>query len=114
MCRLLAALGKSTAISSYDAAPTRRPRVSDTLAVIAAMTGVVMATAPALQIRRMFVTRSSKDVSIAYLAVLLVGFGVWIAYGISLGNLALIVPNSVAIVTVATIAVARRFRSRSG
>jgi MtN3 and saliva related transmembrane protein len=86
--------------------------VSDTLAVIAATTGVVMAAAPVLQIRRMFVTRSSKDVSIAYLGVLVVGFGVWISYGISLGNLALIIPNSVAIlVTLATIAIALRFRS---
>lgn len=86
--------------------------MSDTLAVIAATTGIVMATAPVLQIRRMFVRRSSDDLSIAYLAVLLVGFIVWISYGISLGNLALIIPNSVAlVVTVTTIVVALRFRS---
>jgi MtN3 and saliva related transmembrane protein len=85
--------------------------MSDYLAVVAATTGVIMAAAPVLQIRRMFVTRSSKDVSLAYLVVLVVGFGVWISYGISLGNLALIVPNVVAIVvTVATIAIALRFR----
>jgi MtN3 and saliva related transmembrane protein len=86
--------------------------VSDTLAVIAATTGVMMAAAPALQIRRMFVTRSSDDLSLAYLGVLLVGFVVWISYGISLGNFALIIPNTVAlVVTVATIVVALRFRS---
>jgi MtN3 and saliva related transmembrane protein len=61
----------------------------------------------------MFVTRSSKDVSIASLVVLVVGFGVWISYGLSLGNLALIVPNVVAIVvTIATIAIALRFRGQ--
>ena len=88
--------------------------MSDTLAVIAATTGIVMATAPVLQIRRMFVRRSSDDLSIAYLGVLLVGFFVWISYGISLGNLALIMPNSVAlVVTVVTIVVALRFRSTS-
>jgi MtN3 and saliva related transmembrane protein len=86
--------------------------VSDTLAVIAATTGIVMATAPVLQIRRMFVRRSSDDLSVAYLGVLLVGFVVWISYGISLGNFALIIPNTVAlVVTVATIVVALRFRS---
>ena len=86
--------------------------MSDTLAVIAATTGVVMAAAPALQIRRMFVTRSSDDLSLAYLGVLLVGFVVWISYGISLGNFALIIPNSVAlVVTVTTIVIALRFRS---
>jgi uncharacterized protein with PQ loop repeat len=88
--------------------------VSDTLAIIAATTGIVMATAPVLQIRRMFVRRSSDDLSIAYLGVLLVGFVVWISYGISLGNFALIIPNSVAlIVTITTIVVALRFRSAS-
>lgn len=87
--------------------------MSDTLAVIAAMTGVVMAAAPALQIRRMFVTRSSKDLSLAYLRVLLVGFVVWISYGVSLGNLALIIPNTVAlVVTLATIVIALRFRAK--
>jgi MtN3 and saliva related transmembrane protein len=86
--------------------------VSDTLAVIAATTGIVMATAPVLQIRRMFLRRSSDDLSLAYLGVLLVGFVVWISYGISLGNFALIIPNSVAlIVTITTIVVALRFRS---
>lgn len=86
--------------------------MSDTLAVIAATTGIVMATAPVLQIRRMFVRRSSDDLSLAYLGVLLVGFVVWISYGISLGNLALIIPNAVAlVVTITTIVVALRFRS---
>jgi MtN3 and saliva related transmembrane protein len=88
--------------------------VSDTLAVIAATAGVIMAASPVLQIRRMFVRRSSDDLSLAYLGVLLVGFVVWISYGISLGNFALIIPNTVAlVVTVTTIVVALRFRSAS-
>jgi MtN3 and saliva related transmembrane protein len=42
---------------------------------------------------------------------LLIGFGLWVAYGIAAANLALIVPNSVAaIVMVATIVVAIRYR----
>ncbi|HEV8490604.1 MAG TPA: SemiSWEET family transporter [Candidatus Limnocylindrales bacterium] len=86
--------------------------MSDTLAIFAATAGIIMAASPVLQIRRMLVTRSSADLSLAYLGVLLVGFIVWISYGISLGNLALIIPNTVAlVVTVTTIAVALRFRS---
>lgn len=86
--------------------------MSDTLAIVAATAGVIMAASPVLQIRRMLVTRSSKDLSLAYMGVLLVGFVAWISYGISLGNLALVIPNSVAlIVTITTIAVALRFRS---
>ena len=41
--------------------------------------------------------RSSADVSIAYLSVLQIGFALWIAYGIALGSIPLIVPNSVAL-----------------
>lgn len=45
--------------------------------------------------------------------MLLVGFVLWLAYGIALGNAALIVPNTIAaIVSAATILVAQRFRER--
>lgn len=85
--------------------------MSDTLAVTAATWGVLMAISPLLQIRRMLETRSSADLSLSYLTVLLIGFCLWIAYGISLGNLALIVPNSVALfVGLVTLAIAFRLR----
>ena len=81
--------------------------MADTLGLIAATWGVLMAVSPLLQIRRMLSRRSSADVSMAYLAVLQVGFVLWVGYGISLGNLALIVPNSVALtVGIATMAIA--------
>ena len=71
-----------------------------------------MAVSPALQIRRIVARRSSDDVSIGYLAVLLVGFALWIGYGVSLANLAIIVPNAVALVVgVVTVLVARRYRT---
>ena len=86
--------------------------LSDTLAVLAASWGVLMAVSPALQIRRIVARRSSDDVSIGYLAVLLVGFALWIGYGVSLANLAIIVPNAVALVVgVVTVLVARRYRT---
>lgn len=79
----------------------------DSLGLLAASWGVFMAIAPLLQIRRMVVRRSSADVSLAYLSVLEIGFLLWVAYGIALGNLALIVPNSVAfLVGVVTMGVA--------
>ena len=89
--------------------------MTDTLAFIAASWGVFMALSPLLQIRRMLERQSSQDVSVSYFLVLLVGFGLWVAYGIALGNVALIVPNSVALlIGSATILVALRFRSRAG
>ena len=89
--------------------------VSDTLAVLAASWGVLMAVAPALQIRRIVQRRSSDDVSLGYLGVLLVGFVLWVGYGFSLPNVAIIVPNSVAfVVGVVTVLVARHYRTSPG
>ena len=81
------------------------------LAVAAATWGVAMALAPLLQVRSILTNRSARAVSVAYQQVLLVGFMLWLAYGIALDNLALIIPNIVAaIVSVATIAVSLRYR----
>lgn len=87
--------------------------MTDALGITAATYGVLMAVSPLLQIRRMFQTRSSADVSLGYLCVLEVGFGLWVAYGISLPNLAIVIPNCFALsVGLATILVARHFRTR--
>lgn len=85
--------------------------MSDALAVVAASWGVMMALSPVLQLRRILERRSSADISIAYLAVLQVGFTLWMAYGVSIGNVAIVVPNTVAfVVGAATIAITLRFR----
>jgi MtN3 and saliva related transmembrane protein len=82
------------------------------LAVAAAAWGVLMGVSPLLQIRRMLRQRSSRDVSVGYFAILLVGFGLWIGYGIASRNLALIVPNTVALlIGIGTIATALRLRN---
>ena len=85
--------------------------VTEVLAVAAATWGVAMAVSPLLQIRAIRAHRSSKGVSVGYQQVLLVGFVLWLSYGIALRNPAIIVPNIVAaVVAVATIAVAHRYR----
>lgn len=85
--------------------------MTDALGAMAASWGVLMALSPMLQVRRMLERRSSADVSISYLAVLQVGFTLWIAYGIALGNAAIVVPNTVAfVIGVATVIVAFRYR----
>lgn len=81
------------------------------LAVAAGTWGVAMAVAPVLQIRRILAQGSSRDVSLGYLIVLLVGFVLWFAYGTALENYALIVPNAIAFCVVGTtIAVALHYR----
>lgn len=92
------------------------------LAAAAAIWGVVMAIAPALQVRRMLLRRSSKDLSLGYFAVLLPGFGLWIGYGWTRADWALVAPNAVALAVGAVTVVvglvlrrhARRARGRGG
>jgi MtN3 and saliva related transmembrane protein len=70
-----------------------------------------MALSPLLQIRRMVIRQSSADVSLAYLIVLQLGFGLWVAYGLAAANPVVVLPNSVAsIVGVVTILTAWRYR----
>jgi MtN3 and saliva related transmembrane protein len=79
----------------------------------AAVWGILMAVSPGLQIRKMLHHRSSREVSIAYFWVLLVGFTLWVAYGLTIGNWFLVVPNAVAFtVCTTTIVVALRYRFR--
>jgi uncharacterized protein with PQ loop repeat len=85
--------------------------VSDSLGLMAASYGVLMAASPILQIRRMLQTHSSADVSLAYLGVVQIGFALWFAYGLSIPNLAIVVPNTVAFaVGLLTIVIALRLR----
>ncbi len=85
--------------------------VATALAFVASGWGIAMALSPVLQIRRMIELRSSHGISLGYPSVLFVGFLIWLAYGISIDNLALIVPNVVAaIVITALIVVVLRYR----
>jgi uncharacterized protein with PQ loop repeat len=85
--------------------------VIEVLAIVAATWGVAMAVSPLLQIRAIRAHRSSKGVSVAYQQVLLVGFILWMSYGIALHNWAIIIPNVVAaIVSIATIFVSLHYR----
>lgn len=78
--------------------------MSSFLAVAAASWGVFMALSPLLQIRAMRRAGSSEGVSIGYLSVLAVGFALWFAYGLSIGNVALVVTNTASLVVGTTTA----------
>ena len=85
------------------------------LAVPAAAWGVLMGLSPVLQIRQMLRRRSSRDVSISYFGVLMVGFVLWLSYGIAAHNLALIEPNVIALfIGASTIAVAVQLSRKTG
>ena len=87
--------------------------MAEIFAVAAASWAVLMGVAPLLQVRRMLQRRSSADVSIGYLLILLPGFALWVAYGISSSDVALVIPNVVAFIVAAiTVACALHLRSR--
>lgn len=81
------------------------------LAITAATWAIAMALGPVLQIRKIVEHRSSSGNSVGYFIILLIGFVLWMAYGVAASNLALIIPNVVAsVVITATIAVTWRYR----
>jgi uncharacterized protein with PQ loop repeat len=81
------------------------------LGVVAGTWAVAMAVSPLLQVREIVRRRSSAGLSIRYLAVLIVGFALWLAYGVAGGDLPLIIPNVLALVVMSfTIIVAWRLR----
>jgi MtN3 and saliva related transmembrane protein len=89
--------------------------LESTLGLIAATWAIAMALGPVLQIRKIIEQKTSRSVSLAYFVILLVGFALWLAYGIAASSFVLIVPNAIAaVVILATIAVALRFRRVPG
>ncbi|MGI9622688.1 MAG: SemiSWEET family transporter [Acidimicrobiales bacterium] len=79
--------------------------------IVATVYGVFMSLAPLLQAKKMWIRKSSEDVSIPYLVVLVVGFSLYLLYGISISNRLLISTNVVSILaTAATLAIAALLR----
>lgn len=85
--------------------------LSDVLGSAALVAGLLMAVSPALQIRRMFQTRSSRDYSLGYPSLLAAGFVLWLAYGISIRNPPMMISNVASLTfMLLTIGVALHFR----
>ncbi len=82
---------------------------------IATAYGVLMSLAPLLQAKKIWNRRSSADISITYLVVLVVGFSLYLAYGLSISNRLLIITNSVSMfATTATLILAVVLLDRAG
>ena len=73
--------------------------------------GVLAALKSLLQTRQMLARRSSRDVSAGFLASYTGGYAIWLAYGLSIGSLPLIVVDTVGVLCAGlTIAVALSLR----
>ena len=81
------------------------------LAVAALILGFVMGCAPLLQLKRMIRTRSSTDLSLPYIGLILVGSVTWTLYGIAIDNPSVYISNAAGILTTsATIAIGLHYR----
>jgi uncharacterized protein with PQ loop repeat len=73
--------------------------------------GVGAAGAGLLQARRLLQTRSSCEASALFFAVYAGGYALWLAYGLSIGSLPLVIVNGIGFVSAAlTLAVALSLR----
>jgi len=76
-------------------APQRRNAMAQAgFAIAASSWAVLMGIAPMLQIRSMLRAQSSREVSLGYFTILLIGFLLWVAYGVAAGIPALIIPGT--------------------
>ena len=83
-----------------------------TIEVVATTYGVFMSLAPLLQARKIRQRRSSSDVSILYLVVLVVGVALYLTYGVSIANRFLIITCTVSIIaTTTTLLIALAYRN---
>jgi uncharacterized protein with PQ loop repeat len=72
------------------------------LALLAGALGIVMGASPLLQALRAHRRRSAEDVSLAFIAILWCGGLAWLAYGVALGNAALVIANTVGVLSSGT------------
>jgi uncharacterized protein with PQ loop repeat len=81
------------------------------LALLATTYGVAAAAAALLQARQLLASRRSCDVSARFFAVYAGGYGIWLAYGLSIGSLPLIVVDAIGLVCgTVTLAIALSLR----
>lgn len=84
--------------------------MSTTLSVVTTCWGLLMALAPLLQIRIVVRDRDASGISRGWLVILVIGFVLWLVYGVVNVVVPIIVTNIVAVtVTAALLAVVWRF-----
>ena len=69
--------------------------LTNQLALVAAVYGVISSLSPMLQIVRMRRAGSSDSLSRSYVVIGAGGYLIWFAYGLSLGNVPLVVCDSI-------------------
>jgi uncharacterized protein with PQ loop repeat len=73
--------------------------LADLLAALVTVYGLGGALSILLQARQMLVRRASCDVSLDFLSVYVVGYAIWLLYGLSLGNAPIVLVNALGLVS---------------
>ena len=85
--------------------------MTSVVAALATAYGVAAALAVLLQARQMLARRGSCEVSARFLAAYAGGYAIWLLYGLSLGDVPIVVADAVGLVCgTITLAVALRLR----
>ena len=85
--------------------------MSSIFAVVATSWGVLMSAAPLFQVRLILKRRDSAGGSIWYTAILLIGFVLWLVYGITIGNIPIMATNTASMtVALFTLGIILHFR----
>ena len=88
--------------------------MSDALPVLTTCWGLVMALAPLLQIRLIVRDKDASGVSPTWVCILLVGFSLWLVYGVVNHAVPLIIANTVSLtVGLALLTTVTYFRRRN-
>ncbi len=72
--------------------------VVDIASLIGYAAGIIIAIAYVPQVMKAYRTKSTKDLSKWWLAILIVGDGAWLAYGVALASLPIVASNLVLLV----------------
>lgn len=86
--------------------------MSSALAVVTTGWGLLMGLAPLLQIRVIVRERDASGTSLGWVVILLVGFLLWLAYGVVNQDLPIIITNTVSVTVTATLLITMRIYAR--
>ena len=76
---------------------------AQSLAVLTTIWGLLMGLAPLLQVRVFIRNRDAGGSSLGWVLILLVGFLLWLTYGVVNRDLPLVISNTVAVIVTSTL-----------
>ena len=86
--------------------------MSETLALVTTSWGLLMGLAPLLQVRVIVRERESSGISLGWILILLVGFVLWLAYGVVNKDLPITITNLVSVLATTTLLITTRTYGR--